>query len=67
MQVRISVAGEVVVDGKVDAFDVDAAAKDVGGDADALVEFFELFVALDAVVEGVVSLWCCSKETGHET
>jgi hypothetical protein len=48
MQVRVGVAGEVVVDGQVDAFDVDAAAEDVGGDADALVEFFEFFVSFDS-------------------
>jgi hypothetical protein len=48
MQVRVGVAGEVVVDGQVDAFDVDAAAEDIGGDADALVEFFEFFVPFDS-------------------
>jgi hypothetical protein len=48
VQVRIGVGREVVVDGKVDALNVDATAKDVGGDADALVKVLELLVALDA-------------------
>lgn len=48
MQVAVRVSRKVVVDGEVDALDVDAAPEDVGRDADALVEFLELFVALDA-------------------
>ena len=47
MQVGVGVTGEIVVYGQVDSFDVDATAKDVSGDADTLVEFLELFVALD--------------------
>ena len=47
MEVGISIARKIVVDGQVDAFNVDAAAKDVGGDADAFVELFEFLVALD--------------------
>ena len=47
MKVGVGVGGEVVVDGQVDTFDIDAAAKDIGGNADTLVEFFEFFVALD--------------------
>lgn len=49
MEVGVGFSGKVVVDGKVDLLDVNTAAKDIGGDADALVEFFELLVALDAV------------------
>ena len=49
MQVRVSIAGQIVVDGQVDTLDIDTTAKDVGGDADTLVEFLELLVALDAV------------------
>ena len=49
MEVRIGVGGHVVVDGEVDAFDVDAAAEDVGGDADALVELLEFLVPFDAI------------------
>lgn len=48
MEVRVRVGGQVVVDGQIDALDVDAPAEDIGGDADALVEFFEFFVAFDA-------------------
>lgn len=56
MEIRVRVGGQVVVDGQVDAFDVDAAAEDVGSDADALVEFFEFFVAFDSKTRLVE--WC---------
>ncbi len=42
--------GHVVVNGDVDALDVDAAAEDVGADADAVDEVLEVGVALDAVI-----------------
>ncbi len=45
--------GHVVVDGDVDALDIDAAAEDVGADADAVLEVLELGVALDAVEGGM--------------
>ena len=54
VQVRVGVTGEIVVDGEVDTLNVDAATEDVGGNADALVEFFEFFVALDAGEEEVL-------------
>jgi hypothetical protein len=47
MEVRVGVGGEIVIDGQVDALDVDAAAEDVSGDTDALVEFFKFFVAFN--------------------
>lgn len=47
MEVRICVRREIVVDGEVDALNVNATTKDVGGDANPLVEFFELLVAFD--------------------
>lgn len=49
MEVGVGITGEVVVDGEVDALDVDTTAKDVGGDADTLVEFLEFLVAFDTV------------------
>ena len=50
VQVAVSVTGQVIIDGEIDAFDIYTAAKHVGGDADALVELFEFFVAFDAIV-----------------
>lgn len=49
VEVGAGIAREVVVDGKVDALDVNASAEDVGGDADALLELLELLVSLDSV------------------
>jgi len=49
VKVRIGLLGHVVVDGDVDALDVDTATEDVGGDADAGLELLELFVTLDAM------------------
>ena len=47
MKIRVGIGGKVVVDSEVDAFNVDTSAKDVGGNTDTLVEFFELLVSLD--------------------
>lgn len=54
MEVRVGVRREVVVDGEVDALNVDATAEDIGGDTDAGVEVLELFVALDTVFDTLV-------------
>ena len=50
MKVGVGIGGKIVVDGKVDFLDIDATAEDVGSNADTLIEVFELFVALDAVI-----------------
>jgi hypothetical protein len=47
VQVGISVSGKIVVDGEVNALNIDTTAKDVSGDTDTLVEFLELLVAFD--------------------
>jgi len=49
MQVGIGIGSQIVVDGQVDLLNVDTAAKDIRGDADALVEFLEFLVSLDTV------------------
>ena len=54
VEIGIRVGWQVVVDGEVDALNVDAAPEDVGGNADPLVEFLELFVAFDPVDVSVV-------------
>ncbi len=48
MQVGICISRKIVINGQVDTLNVYATAKDVGCDTDALVEFLEFFVALDA-------------------
>ena len=49
VKVRVSIAGEIVVDGKVDALDIDTTSENVGSDTDTLVEVLEFLVTLDAV------------------
>lgn len=50
VKVGIGIGGQVVVDGKVDTFDIDTTPENVGGDTDTFVEFLELLVAFDTVV-----------------
>lgn len=47
MQVRVSVGGEIVVDGEVNALDINTTTEDISGNTDTLVELLELLVALD--------------------
>lgn len=47
MEVRVSVRGHVVVNGQVDALDVDTTTEDVGRNTDSLVELLELLVPTD--------------------
>jgi hypothetical protein len=49
VKVRISLVGHVVVDGDVDALNINATTKDVSRHTDTGLEVFELFVALDTV------------------
>ena len=49
MEVRVSIAWKVVVDGQVDTLDIDTTAKDVSGNANTLVELLEFFIALDTI------------------
>ncbi len=48
MKIRRGISWKIVVDGQVDSLNVDAPAKHVRSDADALVEFLEFLVAFDA-------------------
>lgn len=45
VQVRVGLAWHVVVDGQVDALNVNTTAEDVSGNTDALVELLEFLVA----------------------
>ena len=49
MQIRVGIAGQVVVDSQVDAFNVDTASEDIGSNTDALVELLEFLVPLDSM------------------
>jgi len=51
MKIGVGVSWEIVVDGEIDLFDIDTSAKDIGCNTDALVEVFELLVALDTTIE----------------
>lgn len=50
MEVGVGVAGEIVVDGKVDTLDINTTSEDVGSNTDTLVKLLELRVALDTRV-----------------
>jgi hypothetical protein len=47
VEVRVGICGHVVVDGQIDAFDINTSAKDVGRHADTLVELLEFLVPFD--------------------
>jgi hypothetical protein len=49
MKIRVGITREIIVDGQVDLFNVDTTAKDIGRDADTLVEFLELAIPFDTV------------------
>lgn len=53
VEIGVSITGKIVVDGQVDALDIDTTAEDVGGHTDALVELLELLVALDTIRKSV--------------
>lgn len=50
VEVRVRLVGHVVVDGDIDALNVDTAAEDVGGDTNTGLELLELLVTLDATI-----------------
>jgi hypothetical protein len=49
MEIRISVTWQIIVDSKVNLFNIDTTTENIGGNTDTLVEFFELLVALDTL------------------
>ena len=61
MEVRVSISGQIVVDGQVDTLDIDTTSENVGGDTDTLVEILELLVAFDTVAL-VSRISKCPKE-----
>lgn len=48
VEVGVGISGQIVVNGKVDTFDINTTTEDVSGDTDTLVELLELLVAFDA-------------------
>lgn len=56
VEVGVGIAGEIVVDGQVDALDIDTTPKDIGGHTNTLVELLELLVALDTMQKSVTHL-----------
>lgn len=49
MEVRICICGQVVVDGQVDALNIDTTTENICSNADSLVELLELLVPLNPV------------------
>jgi hypothetical protein len=55
VQVRISIAWEIIVDSQVDTLDINTTAKDIGGYTNPLIKLLKLLVALDTIL--FVSKW----------
>lgn len=47
MQVGVCVSWQIIVDSNIDFLNINSTAKNVGGDADSLLEVLEFFVAFD--------------------
>lgn len=56
MEVGVSIGWQVVVDSKVDSFNIDTSTEDVSGDTDSLVELLEFLVTFDTVTKLVLVL-----------
>ena len=56
MQIRVGLGGQIVVDGQVDPLNINTTAKDVGSNADALVELLELLVPADTMLMSVTRI-----------
>lgn len=54
MEIRVSIAREIVVDGEIDALDVNTTTEHVGGNTYTLIELFELLISFDTVRSSVV-------------
>lgn len=62
MEVGVGIGGEIVVNGEVNALNINTTAEDISSDTDALVELLELLVALDTVGLSVVSRSVMARE-----
>ena len=54
MQVGVGISGEIVVDSEVDALDINTTTKDVGGNANALVELLEFLVTTNTIIKSAI-------------
>ena len=50
MEIGVRISWKVIVNGQVDAFDIDTTTKDICSNANALIEFFKFLVTLDTVL-----------------
>lgn len=50
VEVRRGIAGEIVIDGQVDALDIDTTTENIGGNTDPFLELLELLVAPNTVI-----------------
>lgn len=50
MQIRVRLIGHIVVDGYVDALDIDTTTEDVSSHANTSLELLELLVSFDTIV-----------------
>ena len=50
VKVRVGIARQIIVDGEIDPFDVNATPKDIRRHADALVELLKLLVPFDTAL-----------------
>jgi hypothetical protein len=55
VEVGVGIGGEIVVDGEVNALDINTTTEDISSDTDSLVELLKLLVTLDTVGLSVVS------------
>jgi hypothetical protein len=49
MEVGVGIRGKIVIDGQVDALNIDTTTENISSNTDTLVEFLELFVSLDTI------------------
>jgi len=48
VKIRVCITWQIVVDGQINALNINTSAKDICSYTDTLVEFFEFFVPFDA-------------------
>lgn len=56
VEVAVCVCWQVIIDGQIDALDIDTTTKDIGRDTDTLLEFLESLVPLDTAIDMLVGV-----------
>lgn len=54
MEISVSAIRKIVVDGQVDSLNINTTTEDVCGNANTLVEIFELLVSFDTAQKSVL-------------